>query len=874
MDAHYELFSVADPIFYDDPAAAGRPDDRYAASLRTVPDGWSRVEQGPWVNMFPLGAPFPEQGWKVHMSSALAVTERTIDKVWDFCVAEGVAFKFLRGRDIALMLNTKYADRHSSGKMVTIYPADQRILRHVLDELGGRLAGTPGPYVLSDFRWGEGPLYLRFGSFVERYCRDSDGTLVHAIRGPGDELIPDERGALFAVPDWAPVPDFIAARIAEAQRREEQEPDDFPFTVKEALHFSNGGGVYLATDERDGRQVVLREARPYAGLDYEGHDAVYRLLRERDTLQSLADLDCVPQLYEYRKSWEHHFLVEEHIEGSPLEQVFSQRYVLISNQPTAADVEEYTSWALDVVAQLESVLNQLHDRSVVFGDLHPGNIMVRPDNRVALVDFEIAFPLGRTAPAFGAPGFVSAGARSGVAVDDFALAAMRLHLFLPLLVLLELDSTKATMIADVIGSRFPLPAGYAEHSLALLRQATGGVLPRGSTEPGTSHHSLSWPTGGIHDPRWPETLASLAAGIYATATPQRSDRLFPGDVAQFRGMGGLDLAHGAAGVLFALATTGHEVRQEHVQWLLNRLHQVDEPRFGLYDGLHGIAWALQHLGYPTHADEILARTTTADDDVTTVDLASGLSGIALNLLHFADLRNDDALADRAERMAQRIRQVMTQSVPEKSRLPRPKLPGLMRGASGPALLFLRMFEHTGQRAWLDAATDALHTDLATGKRVDGILHLPDNNNRALPYLGDGTIGLALVAREYLRHRPDPHLTDALTAADKACDVEFLYAPGLFEGRAGMIHYLAARALDSTGPAPHVLDHQLNRLHWHAVPHQGHPAFPGRRLFRLSTDLDTGSAGILLALHSALHSTGGLPFLNVRGNPATANRPIP
>ena len=40
--------------------------------------------------------------------------------------------------------------------------------------------------------------------------------------------------------------------------------------------------------------------------------------------------------------------------------------------------------------------------------------------------------------------------------------------------------------------------------------------------------------------------------------------------------------------------------------------------------------------------------------------------------------------------------------------------------------------------------------------------------------------------------------------------------------------------------------------WHAVPHEGHTAFVGDQLARLSMDLATGSAGVLLAL-----SAGGI-----------------
>jgi hypothetical protein len=54
---------------------------------------------------------------------------------------------------------------------------------------------------------------------------------------------------------------------------------------------------------------------------------------------------------------------------------------------------------------------------------------------------------------------------------------------------------------------------------------------------------------------------------------------------------------------------------------------------------------------------------------------------------------------------------------------------------------------------------------------------------------------------------------------------------------------------------------VRRLAWHAVAYQGNVAFPGRGLHRLSCDLATGSAGVLLVVRSALQGGPiGLPFL--------------
>jgi len=89
--------------------------------------------------------------------------------------------------------------------------------------------------------------------------------------------------------------------------------------------------------------------------------------------------------------------------------------------------------------------------------------------------------------------------------------------------------------------------------------------------------------------------------------------------------------------------------------------------------------------------------------------------------------------------------------------------------------------------------------------------------------------------------------------------------GLFNGRAGMILYLAGQdrhePQDPQEPQdPHAAAH-IRRLAWHAMPYADGLAFPGDQLLRLSMDLGTGTAGILLALAAALAPRGAaLPFL--------------
>ena len=492
-------YLIADPVFTDTPARIDDTATWFPLTAETPPDGWRAARVDVWVLWQPDGLVLPRQGWKVHVSVGLPDAADALAKVRDHCVRHGVAFKFLRSRTLALVHNEKYAHRGSSGKLAAIYPADEAALRRTLTELGRDLAGMRGPYILSDLRWHDGPLYVRYGGFEERWCHDGDEP-VPAIARPDGVLVPDERGPVFSVPDWAPVPDFVAERIEAAA---EEEAGGSPYRIDEVLHYSNGGGVYLGTDLRDDRQVVLREARPCAGLNGAGADAVTRLHRERDVLQRLAGLPCVPRVLDHFTWWEHEYLVEEFIDGETLQDSAGGRYPLIYPDVTDGELAEYAAWAVDVADRVEHALRQVHARGFVFGDLHPANVMVRPDGEVVLVDFEQGYGVDEDfAPSRGDAGFSSPKVRRGVAVDDYALACLRLSLFAPLTSMTALSAEKVEDLLDV-ARRFPLPPGYADRIRAGLRPGLSTV------DNGVTRYA--WP-----DPVEPAALmGSLAAGIRA-----------------------------------------------------------------------------------------------------------------------------------------------------------------------------------------------------------------------------------------------------------------------------------------------------------------------------------------------------------------------
>ncbi|MEU4518842.1 class III lanthionine synthetase LanKC [Amycolatopsis sp. NPDC024027] len=844
MDLRYEAFCFADPLFYDEQQENSAPVEDFTPALPAPAAGWITTDRGVWRSRHPDGRVLPAQGWQVHVSAGLDNASRVLAQVYGSCNEHAVAYRHLRSPLTLLARNSKYASSDSEVELATIYPADHNELERVLADLSTRLDGEHGPGIPSALRYGDGPLYVRYGGFAEQWV-EHDGNRVPAVRKPDGRLVPEKREPTFSMPDWVKLPACLRSSITVGKAGARV---PFPYRTVRPLHVSNGGGSYLADPKAGRDQVVLKEARPYAGLDEARVDAVERLRREHEMLGRLAGIPGVPRVVESFTVSERHYLATEYLPGISLAGWLTRNYPLTRRSTTAVDIAAYARRALDIVEGVEKTVAEAHARGIVLGDLHPLSILVDEDHhdRISLTDFGTAFDAeSAERPAPGTPGFRAPADRTGFAVDEHALAALRLWLFLPLSPLAELAPAKLRRIADFVERRFPLPEGYADAAVAVL--APHEV----SAELASVHTELD------HDkPDWSLVRKQIAEAILASATPARQDRLFPGDIEQFR-VGGACFGVGAAGVLHALDVAGAGRFPEHERWLIEAVRREPPTRPGFYDGSSGIAYVLENFGHHDVAGKLLATSARLVEQTTDHSLESGLAGIGLTMLHFATVRQDNEFGRQALTTAVRLGEALETAAPPGNSA----RAGLLSGWAGPALLFIRLFERTGESAWLSFADQALCRDLEECIEADdGSLQVRDGAARTLPYAGVGSAGILLVGEQLARHCPDAEAVDSLPALREACHGEVVVQPGLLNGRCGLAVALAAHPGAEQPSRAAAIDRHLAWLAWYAVPYKNGLAFPGNRLLRLSMDVKTGSAGILLSLASLYDGNEVLPFL--------------
>ena len=136
--------------------------------------------------------------------------------------------------------------------------------------------------------------------------------------------------------------------------------------------------VYLAMDKRLNKQWAIKEFRKDKD-DESRRIALESLLKEANLMKKL-DHPTLPRIVDIIDDSKTVYIVMDYIEGESLNKVLDA----YGAQPQETVIE----WA----KQLSEVLDYLHTRvpPVIYRDMKPANIMLKPDGTIRLIDFGIA----------------------------------------------------------------------------------------------------------------------------------------------------------------------------------------------------------------------------------------------------------------------------------------------------------------------------------------------------------------------------------------------------------------------------------------------------------------------------------------------------
>lgn len=133
------------------------------------------------------------------------------------------------------------------------------------------------------------------------------------------------------------------------------------------------GEVYLALDTRLGRRIALKFLPPHLTSN---EATLHRFQQEARTASALNHPNILT-IYEVGQIEGEFFIASEYIDGITLRTALERGPVDLAT-------------ALDIATQVASALVAAHSAGVIHRDLKPGNIMIRPDGYVKVIDFGLA----------------------------------------------------------------------------------------------------------------------------------------------------------------------------------------------------------------------------------------------------------------------------------------------------------------------------------------------------------------------------------------------------------------------------------------------------------------------------------------------------
>jgi len=868
-------YLLADDHFYE-------PLDRYQPVLEDyhdlvramVPEGWIMVRQGVWFHAVPTDKDMPPQGFKIHVSATYRSAPQVLEQIVPILIADRTAFKFGLDRRILAIMTGKNWHRGSSGKFITIYPYSETHFVDLIERLHQATAGLEGPYILSDRRYKESRiLYYRYGGLAPLKEMTAKGEARYTMKTPEGSIVEDERQPFFVLPPWVQDP-FEPPPEAD----DDTEPGTLKngrYLVTKALTFSNSGGVYLATDKQNGETVVIKEARPFVNITPSGDDAVALLEKEYRLLKKIEKAGIAPVPYDFFKDWEHSYLVEEYLGDVPSLRFYAggrgAEKLILSTQPNRQQVEAFWAEYKKIFVEVAELVEKLHAHGIVFMDLSMNNILVvGEDDQLALkfIDFEGAFEPAIEAPTFiFTPGFIAASdLRSQTydfSSDYYGFGALMMSYLIPITGMMGYDNQAHLRFLRAVCADFGLPVELVGLIEGLMTSEAG--QRRKPTEVTALLADLEicssprFVTPVNLDEQCEEVIRGILEHLEQVRTPERTDRLFPADPKMYT-TNPLSLGYGAVGVAYTLQRISGTVPQPVLDWILQHEPSAASYPPGLFVGLAGVAWGLEEIGLRDRALEVLALAENHPELESSPDVFYGIAGTGLAQLRFHLATGAEHHLERAVAIGDGLLSLASED--ENGNLSWPDTGegtpiGFGHGASGISLFLLYLHLASNEERFLRAGQQALDFDLLLAEKNTEdaltwrIRDLPSST--MLPYFRYGSAGIGMAAVRYFWVTGEARYREALEGMYPDLDRKYAIFPGLFVGLAGIGELLIdlGRTQGFEERARLSLEKLISGLLLFRVDSPYGLTFPGYELFRLSSDVGTGAAGIALFLHRYL-----------------------
>ncbi|WP_445945302.1 class III lanthionine synthetase LanKC [Shewanella sp.] len=869
------LYTYGDRDYFTLPIELPSDDFYKKAIEQSIPDTWILNRKNIWLAGSPADGSLPLQGFKIHISAIESQAIEVIEKTLSHCVAHNTAFKVICRNDIATNMTSKSCGRSSAGKLITIYPRNDKVFKSLINDLYLSLKDNLGPYILSDKRYLDSQVvHYRYGGFLLLPKIKADGTTLACIKDDAGNIVEDERNAFYQLPHWVkePFPEALDAST-------EAVPLNNRYKVIKALAFSNSGGVYQALDLRTNQEVVIKEARPHINFRSMAKTSVYAdqvLKNEYKALQLLQSSAYFPKAIDWFVEWEHSFLVEEFVQGIPLRKFRASSECTLVPYTDAPESAERFKGAFCWIAKscIEAVM-AAHERGIVLADISPNNIMVDSENkRIRFIDFDGAYRLKEgeveggkgIVPILSTPGFSDLQALlkngSSYQADWYALGMVLYSILLPIQNLFDIDKDLRwellpkliddckldPAIASVITA---LAQGEPDNALLSVKALEANFRAELAAKEALPFESLPNTAPRVSTAELKDEVDELIR-LVKTGVPRENDPQFvPIDYRAFD-LHPHGLAYGYYGPAVLLTQGGHQVPQHLLQKIDAK--SVTEFSAGLLVGTAGMALAELELNRLDLAEQYAEESFNSPLFAELNSFGYGLAGIGFMALAMYRKTHAELYLSKAKEIGDLLAQ---RAITEATgvRYPAEKADrdpvGIAYGSAGIALFLLHLYQSTDDAQVLQLAKASLQYDINAGLRDDGSYSWGEtaDSTQILPYWEYGAGGVGAVIARFYEVTAQAHYVDILKSLAVTNFSRYSAEQGSFNGLSGFGELL----LDIyrvTGEAIYLQSARqiADSVMLFSIKKPQGRIYPGRFSYRLSTDLAFGSSGIGLFLN--------------------------
>lgn len=618
--------------------------------------------------------------------------------------------------------------------------------------------------------------------------------------------------------------------------------------------------------------MILREVRPYTGLEFDGKYSSDRLIAEETALRKLKEIKKIPDVYWKGIVWEHEYLAVERMKGIPLNRWVTKNYPIYD---FVATDKSYLSRVNKILSELISLVKYSHSKNVFHQDIHLANILIDEKDNVSIIDWEQARfdntkKIEQQAAALGFGSWIKDYPSQ---IDWFGVKQVAHYLYFPLLeqsAFVYGYEQQLLKHAKELFTRLSFKKGDIEAVEKILKYLNNKVTPVKNLTAKKIVKPFNESIEIFDKSDLLDYYNKLIRGLYVAYNEWKQttkvNRRFP--VHYY----GLDINQGIAfsdlGILWSYEELAKLLQTETVTDEFSQLKKAviqsaitsfDERKIspGLFDGVIGSIWIIYKLGETDLAKKLFASHFDSLFKMCgSKNLYSGEAGILLVGIYLLSNGLEDEfiankLTERLELFSKDYKQnpksfCFVGKSQTQSNDPYQNTSGLLYGHLGLSWLFGEAYRFTKNELYKDCLNISILTEL---KAYDldkmGSLQY-HQGNRLLPYLSTGSAGMLLLIsrnKQFLNN----DIMEVKAKLEKAVSSNFCVFPGLFNGLCGL--ELSRRLYDENNDSIMNQVELLKKLSIYFSSIERGLVIAGDSGLKITTDIASGFGGIALSLIS-------------------------